>query len=174
MADFNTMYQHGLYLSPGEQDLLLAALSSNNPNSKQQQYNTQKSNSATTVNNTPGQASSGSFNASPAFDGSNSQFGNFNYDESPFLDFNPDVEWDFQGSEDLIGDLPGGAQSDEHEVGDKRKESEDSTEEGTGKKRRESDDKGDDKTAKKPGRKPLTSEPTSVRITGSSLIRCSC
>ncbi|KAL3453140.1 transcription factor PAP1-domain-containing protein [Aspergillus insuetus] len=161
MADFNTMYQHGLYLSPGEQDLLLAALSSNNPNSKQQQYNTQKSNSATTVNNTPGQASSGSFNASPAFDGSNSQFGNFNYDESPFLDFNPDVEWDFQGSEDLIGDLPGGAQSDEHEVGDKRKESEDSTEEVTGKKRRESDDKGDDKTAKKPGRKPLTSEPTS-------------
>ncbi|KAJ0416997.1 transcription factor PAP1-domain-containing protein [Aspergillus carlsbadensis] len=162
MADFNTMYQHGLYLSPGEQDLLLAALSSNNPNSKQQ-YNTQKSNSATTVNNTPGQASSGSFNASPAFDGSSSQFGNLNYDESPFLDFNPDVEWDFQGSEDLIGDLPGGAQSDEHEVGDKRKESEDSTEEVIGKKRRESDDKGDDKAAKKPGRKPLTSEPTSKR-----------
>ncbi|KAL2853462.1 transcription factor PAP1-domain-containing protein [Aspergillus pseudoustus] len=162
MADFNTMYQHGLYLSPGEQDLLLAALSSNNPNSKQQ-FNPQKSNHATTANNTPGQASSGSFNASPAFDGSNSQFGNLNYDESPFLDFNPELDWDFPGSESLIGDLPGSAQSEEHEVGEKRKETDENAEEVSGKKRRESDDKGDDKAAKKPGRKPLTSEPTSKR-----------
>ncbi|KAL2866446.1 putative bZIP transcription factor AP-1/Yap1 [Aspergillus lucknowensis] len=162
MADFNTMYQHGLYLSPDQQDLLLAALSSNNPNPKQQ-FNTRGSNSATNPNSTPGHASSGSFSASPAFDGSNSQFGNLNYDESPFLDFNPDIDWDFQGSEDLIGDLPGAAQSEEPESGEKRKESEDSSEGASGKKRRESDDKGDDKAAKKPGRKPLTSEPTSKR-----------
>ncbi|KAL2815074.1 transcription factor PAP1-domain-containing protein [Aspergillus cavernicola] len=155
MADFNSLYQQGLYLSPGEQDLLLAALSSNNPPSKQQS-NAQKPKSASKPNHTPGQASSaGSFSASPAFDGSNSQLGNMNYDESPFLDLNPDLDWDFQDSENLIGDLPESAESEEHEGGEKRKEM-DSDSEMVGKKRRES-------AAKKPGRKPLTSEPTSKR-----------
>ncbi|KAL4874099.1 hypothetical protein BDV12DRAFT_2111 [Aspergillus spectabilis] len=165
MADFNSLYQHGLYLSPGEQDLLLAALSSNNPAKQQatQQLSVQKPKPASNPHDTPGQASSGSFSASPAFDGPNNQFGNLNYDESPFLDFNPDLEWDFPGSdENLIGDLPGSAASEDYEVGDKRKESDNSSEV-SGKKRRESDDKGDDKAAKKPGRKPLTSEPTSKR-----------
>ncbi|KAL4885283.1 transcription factor PAP1-domain-containing protein [Aspergillus karnatakaensis] len=163
MADFNSLYQHGLYLSPGEQDLLLAALSSNNPSKQQapqqQQPGNQKPKSGSNSNGTPAQPSSGSFSASPAFDGPNNQFANLNYDESPFLDFNPELEWDFPGSdENLIGDLPG----EDYEVGDKRKES-DSNSEVSGKKRRESDDKGDDKAAKKPGRKPLTSEPTSKR-----------
>ncbi|RDW74658.1 putative bZIP transcription factor AP-1/Yap1 [Aspergillus mulundensis] len=160
MADYNALYQHGLYLSPDQQDLLLAALSSNNPPSKQKQ-NPQDPEIGSNSNNTPGQASSGSFNASPAFDGSH-QFENLNYDESPFLDFNPELEWDFPGTENLIGELPGSATSDDHEVGDKRKES-DSSSEAHGKKRRESDDKSDDKASKKPGRKPLTSEPTSKR-----------
>ncbi|KAL4786802.1 transcription factor PAP1-domain-containing protein [Aspergillus varians] len=163
MADFNTLYQQGLYLSPGEQDLLLAALSSNHAPSNhapsKEKPNAQKPTSGSNPNNTPGQASSGSFSASPEFDGSIHQFDNINYDESPFLDFNPDLEWDLPGSDDnLIGDLPG----NDPEVGDKRKDSE-STSEVSGKKRRESDDKGDDKASKKPGRKPLTSEPTSKR-----------
>ncbi|CBF79538.1 hypothetical protein AN7513.2 [Aspergillus nidulans FGSC A4] len=160
MADYNSLYQHGLYLSPDQQDLLLAALSSNNPPSKQKQ-NVQKPELGTNPTNTPGQASTGSFNTSPAFDGSH-QFDNLNYDESPFLDFNPELEWDFPGSENLIGELPGSATSDDHEVGEKRKDS-NSNGEVNGKKRRESDDKSDDKTSKKPGRKPLTSEPTSKR-----------
>ncbi|KAI9373569.1 transcription factor PAP1-domain-containing protein [Aspergillus egyptiacus] len=161
MANFNPLYQNGLYLSPNEQDLLLAALSSNNQPSKPQ-FNTQKLKSEPNSHNTPGQAPSENFSASPAFDGSNDQFGNLNYDESPFLDFNPELEWDPQDSENLIGDLPGSAPSEEHEVGDKRKEL-DNGSEVSGKKRRESDDKGEDKAAKKPGRKPLTSEPTSKR-----------
>ncbi|KAL5338843.1 transcription factor PAP1-domain-containing protein [Aspergillus crustosus] len=165
MADFNSLYQHGLYLSPGEQDLLLAALSSNNPSKQQaaqqqhqqQQQSIQKSKGGSNPNDTPGQASSGSFSASPTFDDPNNQLGSLGYEESPFLEFNPELDWDFPGSEEnLIGDLPG----DDYEVGDKRKES-DSSGESSGKKRRESDDKGDDKAAKKPGRKPLTSEPTS-------------
>ncbi|KAL4987648.1 transcription factor PAP1-domain-containing protein [Aspergillus falconensis] len=160
MADYNSLYQHGLYLSPDQQDLLLAALSSNNPPSKQKQ-NAQKPELGSNPSTTPGQASLGSFNASPAFEGSH-QFDSLNYDESPFLDFNPELEWDFPGSENLIGDLPGSATSDDHEVGEKRKES-NSNGEVHGKKRRESDDKSDDKTSKKPGRKPLTSEPTSKR-----------
>ncbi|KAL4927010.1 putative bZIP transcription factor AP-1/Yap1 [Aspergillus undulatus] len=160
MADFNTLYQNGLYLSPGEQDLLLAALSSNNPPSNQKS-NGQKPKSGSNPNDTPGQASTGSFSASPAFDG-NHQFDNLNYDESPFLDFNPELEWDFPGSEEnLIGDLPGSAPSEEYEVGEKR--SSEGSSDVSGKKRRESDDKSDDKASKKPGRKPLTSEPTSKR-----------
>ncbi|KAL4806400.1 transcription factor PAP1-domain-containing protein [Aspergillus unguis] len=158
MTDYNALYQQGLYLSPNEQGLLLAALSSNNP---KQNPNAQKQRTASNPNHTPAQASIGSF-ASPAFDGSH-QFDNSTYDESPFLDFNPENEWDFPGSEEnLIGDLPGSAPSEEYEVGEKRKDS-DSVSDIIGKKRRESDDKGDDKLSKKPGRKPLTSEPTSKR-----------
>ncbi|KAL4799987.1 transcription factor PAP1-domain-containing protein [Aspergillus venezuelensis] len=159
MADFNSLYQNGLYLSPNEQDLLLAALSSNNPNS-QKQPNGQKQKPGSNPNDTPGQASVGSFNTSPAFDG-NHQFDNVNYDESPFLDFNPELEWDFPGSENLIGDIPESAPSEDYEVGEKR--SSEGSSDVSGKKRRESDDKSDDKASKKPGRKPLTSEPTSKR-----------
>ncbi|KAL4917523.1 transcription factor PAP1-domain-containing protein [Aspergillus aurantiobrunneus] len=162
MTDYNALYQRGLYLSPGEQDLLLAALSSNNPPSKQKS-DAQKPKPGPDPNYTPGQASSGSFSASPAFDGLNHPFDNMNYDESPFPEYLQDPEWDYLGSdENLIGDLPGSAPSEEHEVGDKRKDS-DSSSEVSGKKRRESDDKSDDKASKKPGRKPLTSEPTSKR-----------
>lgn len=162
MADYNSLYQQGLYLSPGQQDLLLAALSSNNHPQKQQ--NTPpNSNSKGHLENTPGRTSSGSYSVSPGFDRSQHS-GNLGFDdESPFLDFNPDLDFDFPGSESLIGDLPGSVPSDDAEVGEKRKDLEgrsDNENEDSGKKRRESDDK----TAKKPGRKPLTSEPTSVCI----------
>lgn len=160
MADYNSLYQQGLYLSPGQQDLLLAALSSNN-HSQKQQNTPQNPKSKNDPENTPGRTSSGSYSASPGFDRSQNS-GNLGYDESPFLDFNPDLDFDFQGSESLIGDLPGGFPSDDPEVGEKRKDLEgrsDNENEDSGKKRRESDDK----TAKKPGRKPLTSEPTSKR-----------
>ncbi|KAA8644550.1 hypothetical protein EYZ11_012798 [Aspergillus tanneri] len=161
MADYNSLYQQGLYLSPGQQDLLLAALSSNNPPQKQQ--NTpQNPKPKTDPEGTPGYMSSGSFSVSPGFDRSQHS-GTLGFeDESPFLDFHPDLDFDFQGSESLIGDLPGSIPSEDHEVGGKRKDLDgrsDNDNEDSGKKRRESDDK----TAKKPGRKPLTSEPTTKR-----------
>ncbi|PYH49257.1 putative bZIP transcription factor AP-1/Yap1 [Aspergillus saccharolyticus JOP 1030-1] len=163
MADYNSLYQHSLYLSPDQQDLLLAALSSNNPPSKQQP-NSQVKRSNSEPDSTPGNASSSSYNVSPGFDLAQPNSGTLGYadDESPFLDFNPELDFDYQGTENLIGELPGGlALPDEHEPGEKRKDMDGPTEEneGAGKKRRESDDK----TAKKPGRKPLTSEPTSKR-----------
>ncbi|RAL13737.1 putative bZIP transcription factor AP-1/Yap1 [Aspergillus homomorphus CBS 101889] len=163
MADYNSLYQHSLYLSPDQQDLLLAALSSNNPPSKQQPNN-QIKRSTSEPDSTPGNASSSSYNVSPSFDLTQPNSGTLGYgdDESPFLDFNPELDFDFQGTENLIGDLPDGLSlPDEHEPGEKRKDMDGPTEEneGSGKKRRESDDK----TAKKPGRKPLTSEPTSKR-----------
>jgi AP-1-like factor len=83
--------------------------------------------------------------------------GNLDFsDESPFLDFDPDADFDesfdFDENARMIGDIPG-------ELHDKRKsiDGKDDDDEGGGKRR-----EGEDKTAKKPGRKPLTSEPTSV------------
>lgn len=161
MADYNTLYHQGLYLSPDQQDLLLAALSSNQPPQKQQN-DKQRSQAQTDPDSTPGNMSSGSFSMSPGFNKTHHGSGGLGYgdDESPFLDFNPELDFDFPGSENLIGDLPGSLPSEEHEVGEKRKDMSDNENEESGKKRRESDDKA----AKKPGRKPLTSEPTSVCI----------
>jgi len=82
-------------------------------------------------------------------------------DDSPYLDFDLDAKgddaFDFGVDGQMIGDIP-----DSHNNGDlhdKRKsiDGNDDDDEGGGK-RRESEDK----SGKKPGRKPLTSEPTSV------------
>lgn len=91
------------------------------------------------------------------------------FEDSPFIDY--DYEFDADGSYDydlandsqgqMIGKLPGPSSSDgDNENHDKRSHPDDDgdDEESGGGKRRE----GEDKTAKKPGRKPLTSEPTSV------------
>ncbi|RMZ83141.1 hypothetical protein DV738_g1380, partial [Chaetothyriales sp. CBS 135597] len=85
-------------------------------------------------------------------------------DESPYLDFDNDGEFDDSFDLDpdarMIGDLPGEQLPTNDELHDKRKsmDGKDGDDEG-GRKRRE----GEDKTGKRPGRKPLTSEPTSKR-----------
>lgn len=89
-------------------------------------------------------------------------------DESPFLDYPLDGEGDesynFDDEGQMFGDLPDDDAADtvadvyEH-LHDKRKSIDGADEDDMGgRKRRE----GEDKTAKKPGRKPLTSEPTTV------------
>ena len=88
---------------------------------------------------------------------------NRGFDDSPYGDFDLDESnFDWDGNIELIGALPGDSPDDldheDNEPGDKRKNPEDADEEDGGGKRRE----GEDKTSKKPGRKPLTSEPTSV------------
>lgn len=158
MTDYDSLYQQGLYLSPDQQDLLLAALSSNNPAPKRQNPDSESKGGS---NDTPKHTSSGSFSSGGAVP-PQTQSGGLGYgdDDSPFLELNPDADFDFQGSESLIGDIPGSAlASDDYEPGDKRKDMEGKSDnEESGKKRRESDVQ-----AKKPGRKPLMSEPTSVR-----------
>lgn len=150
-GDYDNLYQAGMYLSPGQQDLLLAALSSNNPPQKNSSNRTPQ----IKQDLSPDQSPNGGLSAPPSggFDNANLNGLDFGENESPFLDFNPDVDFDFSGSGDLIGDLPDG----EYELGEKRKsmDGKSEAEEETGKKRRESE-------AKKPGRKPLTSEPTTV------------
>lgn len=145
MGDYER-YQQGLYLSPNQQDLLLAALSSNNPSQKPQSGSPPIKSSQSPDEDPP--------NALSTDDPHANNFG-FGDDESPFLDFIPEVDFDFPGSADLIGDLPGLA---DYDIGGKRKSLDGKSDiegEETGKKRRESE-------AKKPGRKPLTSEPTTV------------
>ena len=83
-------------------------------------------------------------------------------DTSPLLDFELEdgsFDWDNTG---MIGDLPTTANGDDTEHHDKRKKSidEDDGDEATGK-RREGEEKG---SARKPGRKPLTGEPTTVSL----------
>ena len=169
MSDFNSIYQQGLYLSPEQQNLFMTALNSNNTSQKsfdtqkvtQNRSRTQSSSNNTTPSHSNGfdPASSTSFESPLLQDIPGSGQLGFGIEESPFLDFDPDVDFDFQGTDQLIGDLPG---FDTPESGDKRKSFDGDDDASNGKKRRESDDK--DKSAKKPGRKPLTSEPTTVRV----------
>ena len=157
MGDYDQqLYNQGLYLSPDQQDLLLAALSSNIPANKQ-------SNGTPPIktDHSPDHGALNDLSAPPSGGYEQSQsrlsaFGGFGEEESPFLDFDPNVDFEFPGSANLIGDLPG----QDYDIGEKRKSMDGKAEaegEETGKKRRESE-------AKKPGRKPLTSEPTTVCI----------
>jgi AP-1-like factor len=161
-------YDPSLYLNSNEQDLLLTALSSNKP-----QHN-QAATLVAGTNSTPKKAGTNNSHQTPEqiMPGSNS-LQDIGFDNSPFLDYELDesnFDWDLNGQ--MIGGLPGTSSngsngndddaddsaSPDGESGDKRKSPDDQNEEDGGGKRRE----GDDKNNKKPGRKPLTSEPTTV------------
>lgn len=147
-----------LYLSPNQTDLLVAALTSNKPAATRSTM--PSGNAGAKTADTPAGASAPSMPGSGRLDLS---------DESPFLDYPLDGEGDesYNYDEDgqMFGDLPDDDGTDnladayEH-LHDKRKSIDGGDEDDTGGgKRRE----GEDKTAKKPGRKPLTSEPTTKR-----------
>ena len=137
-------------LTPEQQDLLLAALASNSKPSPQPSAGA-RAGSRASMSDKGGKNSLQTSPPSGHFD--------FGPDESPFLDF--DIEGDgddlynFGVNGQMIGDIPEPA-GDLH---DKRKsiDGKDGEDEGGGKRR-----EGEDKSGKKPGRKPLTSEPTTV------------
>ena len=156
------------YLSPDQQDLLVAALQSNDPNRKNTTAALQSGqfvgNSNFAMNNhfdavgldplmfTPGTTgmSMGTFDT---VDGT--------LNDTQFLDFldNNDAQLDFDIEE--VNDEPRRDSGEtEVDIHDKRKTPED------GKDDDENDDpkrhEPDEKVAKKPGRKPLTTEPTTV------------
>lgn len=166
-----TAFGPDLTLTRSQEGLLRTALSSNstNGNASQTPYTAMPSNSPSYTN--PKQANpfpmtnGASMYTSPIQQTPGSgQLDSF--DESPFLDYeNLDdgtFDWDNSGDQ-LFGDLPGEEFNDEGEHHDKRKASldEEDEEEGSSK-RREGDDKSVKKTGQKPGRKPLTGEPTTV------------
>ncbi len=159
-----------LSLTKDQQELLMTALSSNRPNATAANPknlsngpNPGPSNPAdnltkpaptagkANVFQSPIQSSPGSGNSS-----------SLKFDQSPFLEYDLDdgnFDWDNNG-ETMFGNLPGTLNEDDGELHDKRKNpQEEGDGEESGNKRRE----GEDKLAKKPGRKPLTGEPTTVR-----------
>ena len=146
-------------LSPHQQDLLFAALNSNRggPNSGSLQQPGGPSGMAPMAfENSPLQAPGSG--AMPPLD--NSPFIDYDYEfDNTAGDFG-DFDFTTMPQGQMIGNLPGtSSDGGDVQTHDKRGLSEDDIEEDEHDgKRREGDEKG----ARKPGRKPLTSEPTSV------------
>jgi AP-1-like factor len=155
--------QPSFILSPHQQDLLFAALNSNkNPVDQNQSLpfnDGLNGNLNYPLTVAPGSGSLGALDESPYIDY------DYSFDDGQIGDF------DFTGltgvDGQMIGSLPGASSSDgdttpalQDHLHDKRGYSDEGadSDEHDGK-RREQDEKG----AKKPGRKPLTSEPTSKR-----------
>lgn len=166
-----------LSLTPDQQDLLLTALASNRPQAMSN-TSTMSSNrvsnstkpSVDRVSSSPNQGRQSldaartnielhrsPLQESPGLGGISSD----GFYESPLLDFElDDGSYDWENSaEKLFGNLPGASNDEEGDLHDKRKSPEEEEDEESGHKRRE----GEDKSAKKPGRKPLTGEPTTKR-----------
>lgn len=147
-------------LTPQQEGLLFAALNSNTKSSNTNTHN--PSTASTTM--APGPLIESPIDTPVQAPGS----GTLGFEESPFIDydydFDPEGSFDYDFSNEsqgqMIGKLPGtSSDGDGAETHDKRSHPDDEgeEEEGGGKRR-----EGDEKTSKKPGRKPLTSEPTSV------------
>ena len=168
-----------LYLDPDQEDLLYAALNSNAPSSARPQPHQsqlphmQRPSQASRLSS--GDLESARMYQSPDQISNGTLIGTGVDLENPLL--YADLEYDIDGSFDYddsqltdgqFGEtLPGQQSNDggEGDIHDKRKNSEDDGPDGdAGAKRRE----GEEKQAKKPGRKPLTSEPTSVSLAGTS------
>ncbi|OTB03666.1 hypothetical protein M426DRAFT_174320 [Hypoxylon sp. CI-4A] len=167
MASTHAQALHNFILTPQQQNLLFRALTSNQPGgSKSNGSSNALSLSPDSLSKSPTQNEKGSETPNGTSNG---------LQESPFLDYDydlgPDTSFDFDFTNDgqakMIGDLPGTSPdgdskdgSPENDSADKRShpddDDDDDMEEGGGK-RRESEGK----VPKKPGRKPLTNEPSS-------------
>ncbi|KAK1719235.1 transcription factor PAP1 [Colletotrichum lupini] len=158
----NSGFPTNFILTPQQQSLLYAALNSNKQQLANQSPTTKdNSMSPSSYQTSPAQgAAATGFQESPYLD-------NYDYD---FGDSSFDFDVSTVGQAKMIGDIPGGAQSakstksdsTENDGNDKRSHPDDDEDEdspGNDAKRRE----GSEKAPKKPGRKPLTSEPTSKR-----------
>jgi AP-1-like factor len=169
MAGTTNDFQNGapFYLDATQQDLLLAALASNNQNPNDL-FSTGLGNNRPTSNSQfqyPADNVDPTFFTSPQQSTPANAFSNVGMDESPFVDYLDGDNFDFDNADDdlMIGALPGDSPSGKNgeESSEKRKspDDDDDEDEGGGKRR-----EGEDKQAKKPGRKPLTSEPTTVGV----------
>lgn len=168
--------QFNPFLSTTQQDLLLAALATNNYNKNNPVI--KRSDSDLSVQKpftgSPKYIDGNMFDSNPV----NSAISSIDFeDTSPYLEYlDGDTSFNFDsndlGGQDMFGSVPGpmteSSGSEKGDKPDKRKNSEDPEEDGDAKRR-----EGEDKTAKKPGRKPLTSEPTTVSFFAATLLCCS-
>jgi AP-1-like factor len=175
MSGTGNDFQNGapFYLDATQQDLLLAALASNNQNPNDLFSDINGLDGKQSFSNDQFQYPVNNLDPTTFFSPQQSTpanaFGTVGIDESPFIDYlDGDNSFDFEGANNgarMIGSLPG--DSPDTESNEKRKspdeDGDEADEEGGGKRR-----EGDDKQAKKPGRKPLTSEPTTVRSPSSN------
>ncbi len=167
MSPSNSQY----HLSPDQQNLLVAALASNRPSSSNNA-------SATDRASKPSDKEKGDKHSAKQNEHQNYTDGYSNQsaqnqltpgqfpepDDSPYLGFDLDADlddkFDFDNNGQFIDDFTGDvSQIDAGDLHEKRKsiEDNDDEEEGGGKRRESEGGSG-----KKPGRKPLTAEPTSV------------
>ena len=159
-----------LSLTENEQALLRAALSSNtspnqvsidlSPKGPSTGASTSQKTSATAHRQSSTTMDSYSTDMYSPAQGTYGQLDGFEADTSPLLDFDLEdgnFDWDNSG---MIGDLPGLPNGDSGDHHDKRKKSIDDEDgdEASGKRR----EGGEKTSARKPGRKPLTGEPTTV------------
>lgn len=171
-----TIFGPDLSLTPSQQQLLRTALSSNRSpadHPANRSYPTPGSSpkkpksSRTSSNPKQVQSSSPSNGDNTMFESpiqetpGSGNLGSVGFEESPFLEFEDDGNFDWDTNGDMMfGSLPGEEIQDDIEQHPKRKNSEDDEEEGEGDNKRH---EGKDKSVKKPGRKPLnSSEPTTV------------
>lgn len=164
------------YLSPNQQDLLLAALESQSSNKVSKRSNSDGTNNMSAAN-------PNALFMSPQ----NAELDHFNVDYTPDLDYLDGDNFDFENADlggEMIGALPSNGSDSREDLttaGDgheKRKSPDENGESETGDAKRYVHGKSLDrynvltscrqetqegeKGAKKPGRKPLTSEPTTV------------
>lgn len=164
MADWQppTGQQKNTYLSQNQQDLLVAALNS-------QVGGRQDKHATVGARRSPPLSASQSSKMNTFNDNGlyispqQATLDDFKQDYSPDLDYLDD-SFDFDNADlggEMIGALPGDSNyTDLHE---KRKNSEEYADSEEGDAKRQEMQEGE-KAAKKPGRKPLTSEPTTVSI----------
>lgn len=157
------------YLSPNQQDLLVATLASNQPSTQDEAAGRNEPSRAIVKNEKENEASS----RQDAFQDSTNDYLNASpADASPPIGFDLDADgddqYDFDAPGQFFGDISGEtSHNDSNELHEKRKAvgDKDDGDEGGGK-RRESEGA----TGKKPGRKPLTAEPTTVSYLPQALL----
>ncbi|KAI9885594.1 MAG: hypothetical protein M1823_002603 [Watsoniomyces obsoletus] len=170
-----------LSLSPEQQELLVAALASNKPRgatdvSKGSKMATTSSNKIKSEPMSSGRATNQAKQSTTELEPSSTDLSlldDFRLADGSLIDYNLDLGWDdplnvedglgMDGDEtgELLDEVPSTRTNGDgpHEAHEKRKNPGDDDDGEGGGKRRE----GDEKPAKKPGRKPLTSEPTTKR-----------
>ena len=184
-----------LYLNPNETDLLIAALDSNKPTQSPSNLPSDDSASFAQQPSTNGGTRAGGNTSRKA---TNTSTTSAELENHPYLDFDTSEgvwDWNLGGLPENFSAEPGMTAADrrdsadseddddsdkqmspeagdEGEPGDKRKSINDPATDDGGGKRQETESKSGKKQSQRPGRKPLTSEPTTVSNYRASIRRC--